>query len=836
MMKQDAMNVLNSALRGTTGCASRNSSFRLFRAVWTFAMLALLAVPFASAQLSRFGPINDAGYPSWYQDQTGLAMEFCENQTQAELNGAWCLLLPRDVPSGAAPESFPNNFGQEHFFWSLNSGARRVPLPNGQTVVVLLDAGLEGAFANGSVKNGDQIAFARVRIKINPVPYDGDYTVYTPFGKFVFANQQAGQKRGLFFTEDVGLSPGDFALALNGRIGPFLLPSTSPGGPEMPPVTALNPTPDTDPAHFGGAFAPTPYPGTGKSYIADPARIGPVTGSALSFTINDGTLRNGNMFRVEGPNGFVFDSTDFSVAGRVYEGPMAGSMQAERASYSQSATANKLDVFATATPNSQGRLPAQPQPPATSTQMSFYDAPCTATLDNQGNPGPPYSAPAGANLNQMFSNLTDYFGESAPALVPPEVCIQYNSVNASGQAIQLYAPAQVADQVNITQAVFDPVSHNLAVRASSSDRVNAQTLTVQGFGNIPVGGSLVLNNVLAVPEKLTVFSSGGGRNQRQVISGTVAAGGVSTTPIAANDSILTLEDTAVSVPVLNNDSNVAGNVVTVAVVSPATLGTASANADGTITYTPKLNANGSDSFTYKVTVDGVVSNEATVSVSITPVNDAPTANPDNVGALRGQRSSVNVLANDTDPDGQSDLAAAVIINGNAGLGLVAGQNFAGGIVTFTPAAAQTYTFTYAAVDASGAQSAPATVTVTVSSAELITPQKTIFTQAKARWTLGGTDSPLAGQTITMMYDPATPATYKVNGQCTGNAAGTVIGSAVVDGLGNYLYDQLLVNTSGVQNPTNTAGNSTGFWCTPPKTMRMTSTLSNVTVTQAISLK
>jgi hypothetical protein len=56
------------------------------------------------------------------------------------------------------------------------------------------------------------------------------------------------------------LAPGDFTQALKGRIGPFLLPSAASGGAEMPPVTAANPTPDTDPAHFGGVFAPTPYP------------------------------------------------------------------------------------------------------------------------------------------------------------------------------------------------------------------------------------------------------------------------------------------------------------------------------------------------------------------------------------------------------------------------------------------------------------------------------------------------------------------------------------------------------------------------------------------------
>ncbi|HEX4944205.1 MAG TPA: hypothetical protein VFV55_07605, partial [Usitatibacteraceae bacterium] len=66
--------------------------------------------------------------------------------------------------------------------------------------------------------------------------------------------------------------------------------------------------------------------------------------------------------------------------------------------------------------------------------------------------------------------------------------------------------------------------------------------------------------------------------------------------------------------------------------------------------------------------------------------------------------------------------------------------------------------------------------------------------------------------------------------------GTLIGTAVVDNLGNYLFDQVLTSTVGVQNPTNSLGNGTGFWCSPPKTMRITSSLSTATASPPIQIK
>lgn len=790
----------------------------------------------ASAELARVGPIDRAnGYPAWYQDKSGLTLDFCQNLSAAELAGGWCVLLPPDVPSGAGPETFPNNFSDEHFYWLANAGDRRAPVPGtNQTVVAQLVLALEGAFGGGPVVAGDQMVFSRLRIRLNPIPFDGNYTVYTPYGKFEFPNQVAGDR--LFSTEDIGITPGAFAEALKGRVGPFLLPSATPGGTEVPPIPDLRP--GQDPFHdiLVNTGAASAYPGNGRRYVADPARVGPLTGSPLpDYVIAGGATRNANIFRIEGPNGFVYETTDFTVAGRVFEGAIAGMATVDRASYQRTATNRQVDVYATASPTLQARLPAGSPSATVSTQMAYFDAPCTPSVDADGNFVPPYSAPANAVANQMLNTGRQYYGQSRPASIPSEVCIQANAINSGGQATTVYMPAQLGDQIFISEALYDPNTQALSVKAKSSDQLVQQTLKVEGFdAPLDASGQMVANEVLAPPSKVVVLSSGKGLNEMQVSAGTVTGGG-STLPVANNDTLTVLEDSGATViKVLLNDNNVNGG--TVAISSPATLGTAVANADGSVTYTPRLNANGTDRFGYKVTANGKVSNEGSVAVTITPVNDPPVANADSTSALRGIQSNFNVLANDTDPDGAADLASAVIVTGNANLGLTAGTTFNGGIVSFTPSASMatgTVTFTYNAVDRAGATSAtPATVSVTVSAGEAIAGTRARFTQNKNRWTITGTDSLSAGQTITIKYDNGT---FRQNGSCTtpGSAVGTVIGTAVVTA-GAWTYDQALTATTGILNPSNTGNNN--FWCTPPTTVRMTSSQSPATATLAIEVK
>src|SRR4051812_2555759 len=272
---------------------------RPFRNLAALILAGTLAVAPLQAELARVGPNNPdprvGSFPAWYQDKTGLALEFCDPLNSSEVDGGWCLLLAGDV---TIPEVFPTNFFDEHFYF--DSTASLTPVSGGKALLVLA---LEAAFVSGPVVAGDQMAFSRIRVKLTDVPVTGTYRFIHPYGEeSVFA--EAGAPRGIFFTDDVGLSALEFNGALNSRLGPFLAASATPGGAEMPPLTALNQAPDTDPAHFGGAFAPTPYPGTGKAYLADPARVGPVTGSALAdFVDSTGATRNHNIFRIEGPAG-----------------------------------------------------------------------------------------------------------------------------------------------------------------------------------------------------------------------------------------------------------------------------------------------------------------------------------------------------------------------------------------------------------------------------------------------------------------------------------------------------------------------------------------------------
>src|SRR5207245_387580 len=100
-------------------------------------------------------------------------------------------------------------------------------------------------------------------------------------------------------------------------------------------------------------------------------------------------------------------------------------------------------------------------------------------------------------------------------------------------------------------------------------------------------------------------------------------------PVAANDdSYTTPEDTqlTVSAPgVLANDSDVDGDALSAVLMSGPSHGTLTLNGDGSVVYVPALNFNGIDSFTYKASDGQAQSGVATVTITVTPLNDAPVA-------------------------------------------------------------------------------------------------------------------------------------------------------------------------------------------------------------------
>jgi hypothetical protein len=120
-------------------------------------------------------------------------------------------------------------------------------------------------------------------------------------------------------------------------------------------------------------------------------------------------------------------------------------------------------------------------------------------------------------------------------------------------------------------------------------------------------------------------------------------------PVAATDSATTDEDTPLIINVLDNDSDPDGDILTISNVTQGANGTVETNNDETVTYTPNEDFNGTDSFEYTLS-DGDLTDAATVSVIINPVNDAPTAFADSAITDANVPVDIHVLTNDTDPD------------------------------------------------------------------------------------------------------------------------------------------------------------------------------------------
>ena len=128
-------------------------------------------------------------------------------------------------------------------------------------------------------------------------------------------------------------------------------------------------------------------------------------------------------------------------------------------------------------------------------------------------------------------------------------------------------------------------------------------------------------------------------------------------PAPTADHAETPEDTAVLVPVLANDSDPDGDVLHLVDATAVSSGDVQVRHGG-VEYTPPPNYAGSARFAYAVS-DGTSLRRAEVHVDVLPVNDAPTAVPDEGAVPENWVAVIDAAANDTDPEGDQLAVVAV---------------------------------------------------------------------------------------------------------------------------------------------------------------------------------
>ncbi len=191
-------------------------------------------------------------------------------------------------------------------------------------------------------------------------------------------------------------------------------------------------------------------------------------------------------------------------------------------------------------------------------------------------------------------------------------------------------------------------------------------------------------------------------------------------PVARNDSFTDTEDTTVSGNVLTNngqgaDSDPDQNPLTVSLDDMPDNGSVVLNSNGTFTYTPNANFNGTDTFRYILDDGRGGTDTGVVTITVAPVNDEPVLKNDSFFIDEDTSITANVTANNgggADADPENDPFTVSVVNGPQNGSLTLNPN---GTFTYTPDADFNGedSFTYRAVDPSGAVADPATVTILV---------------------------------------------------------------------------------------------------------------------------
>jgi large repetitive protein len=348
----------------------------------------------------------------------------------------------------------------------------------------------------------------------------------------------------------------------------------------------------------------------------------------------------------------------------------------------------------------------------------------------------PVTIPVLANDSDADGNpltITSALSPNGTLVINPDGTISFTpAANFTGPATITYTvsdgnggTATATVTVNVTPVNDAPVAVNdsavtsedmqltISVLGNDSD-VDGDMLSV--VNAVAGNGSVVINpdgtitytpnaNFNGTDTVTYTISDGNGGFSTATVTVTVAP--VNDPPVANPDQVTTDEESPVTIPVLANDRDADGDPLTVTAAS-APNGVVTVNPDGSLRYVPNANFFGTDTISYTVSDGRGGLTTTTVTVVVRPVDDAPVARPDAATTNEDMPVSLNVLTNDSDPDGNPlTVVSATAPNGT----IIIGPD---GRITYTPNANfnGTDTITYRVSDGVGGF-ATSTVTVTV---------------------------------------------------------------------------------------------------------------------------
>jgi VCBS repeat-containing protein len=248
------------------------------------------------------------------------------------------------------------------------------------------------------------------------------------------------------------------------------------------------------------------------------------------------------------------------------------------------------------------------------------------------------------------------------ASAPATVTIEVADVNDP--------PVAAADGYSIDQSQALEVKAGDGVLRNDTDADGDELTAV--LVNGPSSGTLKLNANGSFSYAPAAGFSGSATFTYQADDGTAKSGAATVTiavkavnaaPTAHPDSYTTTEDTPLRVGgrgVLDNDTDSDGDTLTAERVSHVKDGTLALEANGTFTYTPASNFSGTTSFGYRARDGSAPSAAVTVTIAVTPVNDAPfVKNSPATTATEGVTYRYALAA--SDPDGDELTIAAPTI-------------------------------------------------------------------------------------------------------------------------------------------------------------------------------